>query len=353
MEKKAIHSLTLYHGTSANLIPSIVNNGLLAKRPAAFGAVKAIYLTGDVETAAYYAGYRNQSKPIVLEVTVSDKKRIGKIQQDSLDREGGEDEDEWSEEVRSLENTISDIIESKRYSLPYEFSWIKDEPESIRGNNIYKSILQWGRNNSKDIDLLKRRMFKILPPGEHGIFDIHQDGSIGLNESFYSGAHQVTYPKNLPAVSIKAVWIPESCLSPGVPFNKKKKIGKRLIVGNIEEINETIRDLQGWSFTPTGFDTVEDMKEAVKDKVEGIYPEFFNPILQSIESAETKEEISNTLYSIEPVFPGELKLQPEEWYRIPVSSNESLLSVPSLYKRAGRYDRLFKLADRFYRSTEA
>jgi hypothetical protein len=119
--QETVFKTTLYHGTRINNLPNILNKGLLMATPlwttgtAINSGVKAVYLTPDIELAARYAVGQNKDQiPAVLELDISQAKRLAKLAYDPMDRE----EDAWEQEdggyghddVYSLKHDIEEFI---------------------------------------------------------------------------------------------------------------------------------------------------------------------------------------------------------------------------------------------------
>ncbi len=322
----AIQSLTLFHGTDAKFIPSIIEKGILSKKPTNLvTAIKAVYLAPNVERAAAYTDQHEH--PIVLEITISSHKRTKLIQQDALDREDGDNEPgQWEEAGREFERYVKQLLNVR--SLPTELSWIGEEPEKMRGNNLYRCAITWAKNQNIDLQTFKQKLFAAFPPNDivGEIFEIAPDGTVMLTDSFHSTSHQLTYPKDLPAVTIKAVWAPAAHLPPGT-LGKEKRIGKQPMIGLIDYINETVRDTESYKVNTFGYDSFEEQKEDILMNIEvAAFKVYLPEFIRLVEAAKNMEEIRRIFESWEPLRPGEI-LQPTNWMRIPIDSVETLRSV--------------------------
>lgn len=321
-------SITVFHGTGLKNIPNILEKGLLAQAPIGTNN-KGVFLTGDIETAAYYTWHFD--KPIILEVKITTHKRLKKIVHDPLDRDS-DAYDEWDhydfeEDLEELDSIIKKVLEINNISyLGISLSEIED----IRGINIYKYILSYARANDLDINKIKNNIKEYLPPGQLTEYiEIAQDGTIILSQDAYQSMHQIMYPKNLPSATIKAVWIPESHLKPESLDKSldQKRFGKRILPGDIKKLNNLILNLH-FSADHNTIDDASSILDNIKDK--DVF-NIFDDLIKDLESAindEDLEEIENILMFQDPLDVGETA-QNETWHKfiLPLSEVKGLYEL--------------------------
>jgi hypothetical protein len=231
---EALHSITLYHGTSLASAKKIVKAGLKALRgggPLSTGSghAKAVYLTGDKGTAARYA--TGSDYPVVIEVRISSPRRIASLTLDPMDNpevgwnsdSGSYDYDpEWAylfqgvAEYAKKQGWDDGLLWSDRLErlLPHESSLGVEVEKLLRGYNLYKSVSQWLRRRrpvTAPSDL--KRFRGAFRSGEYGTLHLSNSGSVRLDSSHFSDLHQVQYSKGLPPSAVKRVWVPESVAS--------------------------------------------------------------------------------------------------------------------------------------------
>jgi len=240
-----VYSLTTYHGTDARNIQNILEKGLLARKPEG-RFDKGVYLTNDIEKAARYAveGIAKEGQPAILEIMISGGHRVKKIYRDPLDREESIFEDlvdRYDEDLRYLERDIDEVFNGKYIHNKVIDLTTFGDPTSLRGKNIYKAIIDYARKNGLNVEDIKRRMFdRISPNSNYGPWIISEDGSVVLDESVYEEMHQQIYPKNLPATTIKAIWLT------GIPENvegERLEIKSKLLPQEAKEIREEVKAL--------------------------------------------------------------------------------------------------------------
>lgn len=345
--------VTTFHGTQADNIDDIIYGGLLAKHPkGAPNAVKAVYLTNNVETAARYCRVGN--KPIVLEIYISSPKRVNKLMQDELDRDESlydnyDNETFFAEDVRYLEDRINEIFDLGKYSqcpvsLPHEI-------EGFRGFDLYGEIKYEARQNNMNLEQVKAKMKNLLPAQDLEYLKIGDSGTISLLSSVYDAFHQMAYTEDLPAKTIKAVWIPKNKLKQEVAEGKEEEsFGRRLIPGDIKHLQNIItrftnnfyeRDSTGSSIKLFDMqDVIRKLDEAdtyglFKSSNERGFIDRLKLMRDRFENAspDDQKEIKYTFYSefeeLEPLDAGAVA-DKEIWVRIPCDIN-SLRQVNNLY----------------------
>lgn len=289
-----VHGLTVYHGTDGKNLSNILSEGLKAFKADRWQP-KSVYLTYDKETAARYAVnnfMRSHSLPVILEIYLSGKKRIKNIIRDELDRpEEAQYEDtsmiDGNENILSLETDIKRILNINSYGMLYNFPIDLNVPEitDLRGKNIYKAILDYGRQNNLNIQDLKKKMFEIIPPEtDYEEFDIAPDGSIRMTQSHYENMHQQRYPKNLPPPVIKYVWVanvPEN-MSSG---KEQISIAPKLLANEAIDIFKNLQNITNKYYSSNQLDNekMQDIFDTIKDDdnyhlFKDMYSDFENAI---------------------------------------------------------------------------
>jgi len=368
--------VTTFHGTDASNITNIISKGLLAKSPVgAPHAAKAIYLTNTIETAARYC--RDFENPVVLEIYISSPRRVNKLQQDPLDMdeslyENYDNETFFSDDVRRIEEKINKIFNTNRYSCPID---LPDEIESFRGFNLYGAIKDHAKSIGMDLQDVKNKMKVLLPEQELDYIKINQSGIITLLPSVYDSFHQMYYRENIPAIAIKAVWVPKNKLKEGSAEGKEEKnFGRRLIPADIRPLQYIIdkfrsdfweRGSLGSSIEKEDMDDVierledTDMFGLFKEKNSWGEPSFIDQLKilrDDFENANEEDQkiIKSKFYSkfldLEPLDPGEIAGE-ETWVRIPIENLDSLSQVTSMYKEASfnYINKVYKLTNNFYK----
>ena len=211
--------LITFTGTSATNLGRIMQEGLIPQIPEGANNIKGVYVTNDIEAAAYYAAAseRNKNYPAILEIHIFGSKRIKQISHDNLDREylsrghyGEPDEGVWLEDLTAFSNDVEKVFETTNPVSKY----IEDQANDVSrldSWNVYKDILAVARQNDIDINLIKKKINEIIPVGtDYTYFEIMNDGTVKLTKEYYESLHQMVYPNWLPAKAIKAIWIPEN-----------------------------------------------------------------------------------------------------------------------------------------------
>jgi len=243
-----VHSITMYHGTDGNNLETIMREGLKPIKG-------SVYLTPDIETAAYYSTFHKGSNenPIVLELVLTKGKRIKKLHEDPMDQpylsmgeysEPSEYGKPWDESVRDLENDLEKII--GRYAYIRDLNIDTNEIENLDGINIYKKLIDFAQSKNIKVDKIKQLMFKIIPPGEeYEYIKVMDDGTLKLTENYYNEISQLMYNQEIPPSAIKAIWIPSSNLTLYIPETnyqgETKNIGRKLLPGDIGNLVDNFR----------------------------------------------------------------------------------------------------------------
>lgn len=341
--------VTTFHGTEANNINNIIDGGLLAKHPKGTPhALKAVYLTNNVATAARYC--RDSNKPVILEIYISSPKRVNKLNQDALDAdeslyENYDNETFYNEDVRRIERAIKSIFNTKSYSCPIK---LPDEIEGFRGFDLYGAIKYKARENGMNLEDVKKKMTVLLPAEDLEYLKIGDSGTISLLPSVYDVFHQMTYTEDLPAKTIKAVWIPKNKLKEGVAEGKEEQsFGRRLIPADIRPLQRIIdRFRNAFYGSDIELGDMEDViDELDKEDSYGLFkapnrwgPSFIDRLKLirdrfEIASEDDQKEIKSTFYSefqeLEPLDAGAVA-STEIWVRIPCDI-DSLRQVNNLY----------------------
>jgi len=364
--------LTTFHGTNAENIPNIIEKGLLAKSPiGAPHAAKAIYLTNNIETAARYC--RDFEKPVILEIYISSPKRVNKLIQDPLDMdeslyENYDNEPFFMEDINYLERLINKIFDINSYLCPIDFP---NEIEGFRNFDLYGVIKDFAKSKNLDLNKIKKKIKELLPPQDLDYLRINESGFISLLPSVYDTFHQMYYRKDLPASTIKAIWIPKNKLKLEVSEGKEEKsFGRRLIPADIRSLQNLINRFQSkfWHHKEQDCEIeLEDMDEVIENLDEedsfGLLKEdnkwglsFINELKllrNDFKNAleDDKIKIKSLFYekflNMDPLDPGEIA-SVEIWVKFPVNLN-SLNNIESLYKKSNNnINKIVKLASYFY-----
>lgn len=358
---KAI-GITTYHGGNASNLPSILEKGMLAKHP--FGAphaAKGVYVTNNVEAAARYC--RDFDKPVILEIYISSPKRVNKLKQDPLDldeslHENYDSETFFSEDVRRIENGIKNIFNISRHSGRMPINLPDSEIENFRGFSLYEAIKDYAKSIGANLEDIKKKIKEFLPPQELDYLNISNSGHISLLPSVYDRFHQMYFPKDLPAKTIKAVWIPKNKLKEGIVGEEEKSFGKRLIPGDIRAIERVTNNFRS-QYWKKSEDIDLDAMESIIEELDqtdwvGIYKEKsrwsnksfleelediknnFESLTEDEREAESGLKLKNEFYDkfrdLEPLEAGEVGGE-ETWVKIPMTL-EKLSEVPNYYKES-------------------
>jgi len=265
-----INQLSYYHGTDIKILPSILKSGLIPNgSPSTKGRhQKAVYLTPSFETAARYAiGLGTDQIPVVVEFVISKEKRIKKIQYDPMDRP----ESTWDEDgggmgggpeddsIREIEHGIENILKKlgkkdTRYSINLrDYGFDDDEISSFDGVNIYKVVTStimkkydpWiaGVKISRN-DVLKAVREEFKPGQLAEYFEIRDDGTLKLTQDYYQSKDQYLYPKNIPPVAIKFIWVRvDDFKIDRSRYVEFKKAGAKELPGESKEKINRIREI--------------------------------------------------------------------------------------------------------------
>jgi hypothetical protein len=220
------HQVTLYHGTSLANAKKIMKTGLKPFKgggnlSTGGGHEAAVYLTGDLGTAARYA--TGDGFPVVLEVSITKAKRVSSLKLDPMDDpEAGwnpDGVDSYSDqEFEYLFTEIRDWLREKKWSNGYDYNegnFTSPERE-LRGYNVYKKMSAWFKKHRRATAASDFAAFlKKFPPGEYGSLHLNRDGSVWLDASHFQNLHQLQYPKPLPPVAIKRAWVPANVAETG------------------------------------------------------------------------------------------------------------------------------------------
>lgn len=266
-EKMAVSRLVTYHGTNAMNLPSIARKGLQAFKPTDSTLTqRGVYLTNNIQAAARYATsrYGSSEYPVVLELLIASPRHVKKITLDPLDDESDMyeqvDWSPWDDSVQQLERTIKDVLGLERLS-PIN---IEPDIDNLNGMEIYRMILDFAKKRGLDIQKIKNKLREEMPPGEDfGDFEISESGTLKLTQQAYDSMHQMIYPKSLPSVSIKAIWIPEKVLNPNFKSLavEQTKFGSKLLAGEIADISNFFRNAHVWNADalPAAMESIRNM----------------------------------------------------------------------------------------------
>jgi hypothetical protein len=269
----AVNVLKTYHGTSVYNLQSIAEKGL--------GLDNNLYLTNDIETAAYYAAAsdRNKNYPVILEIVIHGASRIKNILHDEMDREHlaggefGEPRNQWEEDLYQLRSAVKHIAEE----LNLNYSDIRfleniidldDDLSKINGLNIYKELIAFARTNNIDVNKIKQLIQKYLPVGsisDH--LEITANGTIKTTADYYDAMHQMIYLNKLPVKTIKAIWAPEKQIRPLFKklASEKKQFGYKILSGDVGHLRDKLQRIDGkiyYSKTPEEMlRLIEEIKE--------------------------------------------------------------------------------------------
>lgn len=235
-------------------MPSIAREGFQPQRPGGQGS-QAVFLTNDIETAAYYAAgsSRNKDYPVILEIVLTDNRRIKKLIHDPLDREylsGGEyaepdDYQFWDDDLNGLQNDIKNVLGITGYTFPITELQYVDDISSLDGFNIYKAIINYSRQNGIDVEEIKKRIQQYIPPSDYEYITIRPDGTLKLTNSYYDALHQMEYSNWIPAKAAKAVWVPEKLVRP--LFKKlasdSKTFGFKVLSGDLGGMTDALQNI--------------------------------------------------------------------------------------------------------------
>lgn len=353
---KAI-GITTYHGGDASRLPSILEKGMLAKVPVgAPHAPKGVYVTNNVEAAARYC--RDFDKPVILEIYISSPKRVNKLKQDPLDldeslHENYDSEPFFYEDVRRIEDGINNIFNISGWNCPIK---LPDEIEKFRGFSLYRAIKDYAKSIGANLEEVKKKIQEFLPPQELEYLNISNSGDVSLLPSVYDTFHQMYYPKDLPAKTIKAVWIPKNKLKEGITGEEEKSFGRRLIPADIKAIERVTDNFKNHYYNDEESIDLEIMESIIEelsredwvgickeknkwnnksfiDELEEIKNNFESLGEEESEnSLELKKEFYEKFSDLDPLEAGEVGGE-ETWVKIPMTL-EKLSEVPNYYKES-------------------
>ena len=235
---ETVNTITLFHGTPVSVLPMIYKSGyLLAQKPKHDGNVKGVYFTHDFELAARYGmnssldiSNPNMNVPAVLEVVITQNKRIKSMVYDPLDRHASAwDEDGngdyGNDDLRRLNSNITSILEKaglvkntyyRTVHIPELDHAESNEPDVLDGVNIVKAFFAHVKEVYPQITIDQARKVRdlsktMLANTNYEMFDVMEDGTIKMNDDWYHSREQLIYPdKNIPTQAIKAIWIRQS-----------------------------------------------------------------------------------------------------------------------------------------------
>jgi len=103
-----------------------------------------------------------------------------------------------------------------------------------------------------------------MPPGENfGDFEISDSGTLKLTQQAYDNMHQMVYPKSLPPVTIKAIWVPEKVLNPvfRTLAVEQQEFGSKLLAGEIANFSAEFQNARVWNQEelPQAMQTIRNM----------------------------------------------------------------------------------------------
>lgn len=338
------NQITMFHGTDAKKLKGIFDTGLNASKPNAYN-VKAVYLTADMETATRYAVNHHSNKhdyPVVLEIQLSSKRRIKKLNRDFQDRYESAYDSDYSPEdeaIRYLENDISEVFGGRW--LPNGFGSYFDtmvtDLTEIKGKNIYKAIIQFGVDSGRNKQELKKKIFEVMPPGKNydGLIEIASDGTIVLTDAYYESAHQLTYPKDLPPSTIKSVYIaniPPEIASGSID---QVKLKQKLLAPEVKDIDDDMLScIQKYVFKNPADDEVQEiMADAIEDlrdiDAHGIYADDYRQLEEISESGDWdsfKEILEGIEQNVHDDFGNEKTLDAGTFYKFTPDQAKNIIS---------------------------
>lgn len=249
---ETVFNKTFYHGTPAENVSKILIKGLKPHLPQ-YNAEQAIYLTPDIQLAAKYAvGAHNKITPAILEINLSQTKRLRTLSQDPLDQsddawgtEGEKPDAEGFFEVqRDVENFIKKYIPNYWIKLP---DYLREfGTHALNGFNVYRFILGVLTKALPSFGAIKQQIKTHLQqqfaPGNYSEdLEITPSGTFRVKPSFYNKWEQLKYPKDVPPAAIKYIWVRKSDFPKA--RGKKQEFGIKYLPWQAKDIPDNLINL--------------------------------------------------------------------------------------------------------------
>ena len=275
----ASNGLTVYHGTSGEVLHRILSSGL---NPNKSGG--SVYVTPEARTAAWYAAERADTEiPIVLEISLT-RDDVRLLKRDLLDREESILYDNYEDSRYSVDLLVSDIAEL--VNLPQYQIRVFDnllDLDDFQGLNVWEVI-------SDEYGVSIESVKSAIPAGTDydSDFEIDENGEIELSINSYTDMHQQTYPNTIPPDKVVSVWVA------GVPAEFG---GSRSSVST-KPLPQVVKELTQF------FTRSYESKGEVLREIEGLsyinsekLPKILKEFMQELESTEDDPEgIQGLLY---------------------------------------------------------